>query len=308
MTTPNISTVKEYLLGLQDRICQALEQEDGAATFATDSWERPAGGGGRSRVLSGGDVIEQSGINFSHVHGDGLPASALPGRSELAGAKFQALGVSGIVHPRNPYAPTTHVNVRFFIAEPEGKAPIWWFGGGFDLTPYYGFVEDCAHFHEQAKSACDVLSPDAYSEYKKWADEYFYLTHRDEARGIGGIFFDDLTGDFDQCFDFLQAVGDGFIAAYIPILARRKNTPYTESQREFQCYRRGRYVEFNLVYDRGTLFGLQSRGRTESILVSLPPVVHWRYNWQPAPDSEEAKLYTDFLPAKDWLGATKQTA
>lgn len=308
MTTPNISTVKDYLLALQDRICQALEQEDGAATFATDSWERPAGGGGRTRVLSGGDVIEQSGINFSHVHGDGLPASALPSRSELAGAKFQALGVSGIVHPRNPYAPTTHVNVRFFMAEPEGKPPIWWFGGGFDLTPYYGFVEDCVHFHEQARLACAVLSPSAYSEYKKWADEYFYLAHRDEARGIGGIFFDDLTGDFDQCFAFMQAVGNGFIAAYAPILARRKHTPYTESQREFQCYRRGRYVEFNLVYDRGTLFGLQSRGRTESILVSLPPVVHWHYNWQPAPDSEEAKLYTDFLPAKDWLGVTKQTA
>ena len=297
----NISAVRSYLLDLQDRICAAVEAEDGVARFAEDSWERPEGGGGRSRVLSEGAVFEQAGVGFSHVFGPGLPASATAQRPDLAGRSFQALGVSLVFHPRNPYAPTTHMNVRFFLAEKEGADPVWWFGGGFDLTPYYGFEEDAVHFHRTARAACEPFGPEVYPRYKRWCDEYFFLRHRGEPRGIGGLFFDDLHEEgFDRCFAFQRAVGDHFLPAYLPILRRRKDTPYGERERDFQLYRRGRYVEFNLVWDRGTLFGLQSGGRTESILMSLPPLVRWRYGWQPEPGTPEARLYEDFLRARDW--------
>jgi coproporphyrinogen III oxidase len=295
------AAVRHYLLGLQDRISAAIEAEDGAECFREDVWERPEGGGGRSRILAGGAVFEQAGIGFSHVFGPGLPPSATLQRPELAGRGFQALGVSLVFHPCNPYVPTTHMNIRFFIAEKEGEAPVWWFGGGFDLTPYYGFEEDAVHWHRVAREACAPFGPEVYPRYKKWCDEYFYLRHRKEPRGIGGIFFDDLNEwGFERSFEFLRSVGDHFLDAYLPILRRRKDTPYGERERDFQLYRRGRYVEFNLVWDRGTLFGLQSGGRTESILMSLPPLVRWRYDWHPEPGTPEARLYDVFLQPRDW--------
>ncbi|NKB36182.1 MAG: oxygen-dependent coproporphyrinogen oxidase [Gammaproteobacteria bacterium] len=298
----NIETVKDYLLGLQDEICMHLSKLDGQEAFQEDLWDRAEGGGGRTRVLYDGALFEQGGVNFSHVFGSKMPASATAQRPELSGRNFQAMGVSLVIHPLNPFIPTTHMNVRFFIAEKEGHDPVWWFGGGFDLTPYYGFEDDAVHWHRTAKQACDTFSNDYYAKYKHWCDEYFYLRHRSETRGIGGLFFDDLNEpDFEQSFAFTRSVGDHFLQAYEPIVERRKNTAYSEEQRNFQLYRRGRYVEFNLVYDRGTLFGLQSGGRTESILMSLPPQVHWRYNWQPEPGSEEQKLYDNFLKPRDWL-------
>jgi coproporphyrinogen III oxidase len=303
MSEVNLEEVKNYLLALQDNICDAIAKADGQVSFTEETWEREAGGGGRTRVLTDGAVFEQAGINFSHVFGDDLPPSATASRPQLAGRSFQAVGVSLVIHPKNPYVPTSHANVRFFIAEKEGEEPIWWFGGGFDLTPYYGNEEDCIHWHEQSKAACEVLGDDAYPRYKKWCDEYFYLKHRDEPRGIGGLFFDDLSEPgFEKSFAFMRSVGDHYLKGYLPIVERRKDTPYSERQRDFQLYRRGRYVEFNLVFDRGTLFGLQSGGRTESILMSLPPLVKWRYNWQPEPGSEEAELYEIYLKPRDWLG------
>jgi coproporphyrinogen III oxidase len=300
--TPDKAAVKAYLLNLQDRICNALAAEDGGAHFVEDSWERAEGGGGRSRVLTDGKVIEKGGVNFSHVHGTQMPASATAHRPELAGRAFEAMGVSLVIHPHNPYVPTSHANVRFFIAEKEGAAPVWWFGGGYDLTPYYGNEADCIHWHETAKHACAPFGDHVYSKFKKWCDEYFYLKHRHEARGIGGLFFDDYNAEnFDHSFDLMRAIGDSYIPAYQPIVAARKNTPYSERERNFQLYRRGRYVEFNLVYDRGTLFGLQTGGRTESILMSLPPLVRWEYNWQPEAGSAEAELYEKFLPHRDWV-------
>ena len=302
MTTPDIELVKAYLLDLQDKICAALETEDGGAKFIEDKWDREAGGGGRTRLMTDGAIIEQGGVNYSHVYGDKMPGSATAHRPELAGRNFQAVGVSLVIHPKNPYIPTSHANVRFFIAEKEGEEAIWWFGGGFDLTPYYGFEEDAKHWHETAKAACDPFGADVYDNYKKWCDDYFYLKHRNEPRGIGGLFFDDLNeGGFEHCFAFMKSVGDNFINAYLPIIQKRKNTPYGERERDFQLYRRGRYVEFNLVFDRGTLFGLQSGGRTESILMSLPPLVKWRYNWQPDPGTAEEKLYNIFLKPQDWV-------
>jgi coproporphyrinogen III oxidase len=302
MSQPDKLAVKNYLLTLQDQICNALQDEDGTGIFFEDSWQRPEGGGGRSRVMENGAVIEKGGVNFSHVFGNQMPASATAHRPELAGRKFEAMGVSLVIHPHNPYVPTSHANVRFFIAEKEGAAPVWWFGGGYDLTPYYGNVEDCKHWHQTAKNACDPLGQHIYPSFKKWCDEYFYLKHRNEARGIGGLFFDDYNAEsFDHSFALMRAVGDSYIKAYQPIVTARKNATYDERERDFQLYRRGRYVEFNLVYDRGTLFGLQTGGRTESILMSLPPLVKWQYNWQPEAGSSEAKLYTDFLPARDWI-------
>jgi len=298
-----IDQVQSYLLSLQADICEQLEQVDGKAKFIKDRWEKPNNkGNGLTRVLSDGDVFEQAGVNFSIVCGDNLPASATALRPELAGRSFSALGVSLVIHPKNPYVPTSHANVRFFIAEKKGEDPIWWFGGGFDLTPYYGFDEDCIFWHKQAKDACDPFGDEVYAKYKKWCDEYFYLKHRDEQRGIGGLFFDDLNeGGFDQCFAFMQSVGDSYIKAYRPIVEKRKDTPFTDAQRQFQLYRRGRYVEFNLVYDRGTLFGLQTGGRTESILMSLPPLVRWEYQYEPQPGTQEALLYDRFLKPQDWI-------
>ena len=302
MSQPDINAVREYLLGLQTSICQALEAIDGQAKFELDEWQREAGGGGRTRVLSGGAVFEQGGVNFSEVSGDNMPPSATASRPELAGRSFKAMGVSLVIHPHNPFVPTSHANVRFFIAEKEGEDPIWWFGGGYDLTPYYGNKEDVIHWHQTAKTACEPFGEDIYPRFKQWCDEYFYLKHRDECRGVGGLFFDDLNDwGFDRCFAFLQSVGNSYINAYTPIVKKRMDTAYGDKERDFQLYRRGRYVEFNLVYDRGTLFGLQSGGRTESILMSLPPLVTWRYNWQPEPGSAEASLYTDFLPVRDWV-------
>ena len=302
MSEPDIQAIKTYLLTLQDTICKQLEDADGKTTFIEDSWQRQEGGGGRTRVLTEGAVFEKAGVNFSHVHGDDLPSSATAHRPELAGRSFQALGVSLVIHPHNPFVPTSHANVRFFIAEKEGEDPIWWFGGGLDLTPYYGQEEDCKHWHQISKQACIPFGEDIYPHYKKWCDDYFYLKHRQEQRGVGGLFFDDLNQwSFKKCFSFMQSVGDHYTQAYLPIVAKRKDTPYTEAQRDFQLYRRGRYVEFNLVFDRGTLFGLQSGGRTESILMSLPPLVKWGYNQQPAIGSEEEKLTSYFLKAKDWL-------
>jgi coproporphyrinogen III oxidase len=298
----SVEDVKSWLLQLQDRICAALQEEDGAAEFVEDEWQRPEGGGGRSRVLVDGSVFEKAGVNFSHVQGDSLPGSASAHRPELAGRSFQAMGVSLVIHPQNPYVPTSHANVRLFVAEKEGAAPVWWFGGGFDLTPYYGFDEDCLHWHQVSQQACAPFGEDVYPSYKKWCDEYFYLRHRDEPRGIGGLFFDDLNEwDFSTCFAFVRSVGDSFITAYRPIVQRRKNLPWGERERQFQLYRRGRYVEFNLVYDRGTLFGLQSDGRTESILMSLPPLVRWEYDYKPEPGSEEARLTEYYLQPREWL-------
>ena len=301
MSTVNIDAVKNYLLKLQDHICSTLAAEDGQASFIEDAWDRAEGGGGRTRVLTNGAVFEQAGINFSHVFGSNLPPSATAHRPELAGRDFQAMGVSLVIHPHNPYVPTSHANVRFFIAEKQGEQPIWWFGGGFDLTPYYLNEEDAIHWHQTAKKACDPFGDDVYDRYKKWCDEYFYLKHRDETRGVGGLFFDDLSDEgFEKSFAFMQSIGDHYTRAYQPIVNRRKDTEYGERERDFQLYRRGRYVEFNLVYDRGTLFGLQSGGRTESILMSLPPLVKWRYDWHPQPGSDEAKLY-EYLKPIDWL-------
>ncbi|MGD8925454.1 MAG: oxygen-dependent coproporphyrinogen oxidase [Thioalkalispiraceae bacterium] len=298
----SIDEVKKYLLGLQDAIVSELTEEDGSEGFLEDTWQREGGGGGRSRVMEEGEVFEKAGINFSHVFGDGLPASATAHRPELAGRSFQAMGVSLVIHPRNPYVPTSHANVRFFIAEKEGAEPVWWFGGGFDMTPYYGFDEDCIHWHSTARQACEPFGDAVYPRYKKWCDDYFFLKHRNEPRGIGGLFFDDLNEwGFDKSFAFMQSVGDHYIKAYRPIVARRKDTEYGERERDFQLYRRGRYVEFNLVYDRGTLFGLQTGGRTESILMSLPSLVKWRYNWQPEPGTKEAELYDVYLKPKDWV-------
>lgn len=298
----DIDSIKQYLLGLQDEISGALMQMDNQLAQREDEWEREAGGGGRTRVMNGGEIFEQGGINFSHVFGDKLPPSATASRPELAGRSFQALGDSLVIHPLNPYVPTTHMNVRFFVAEKEGEEPIWWFGGGFDLTPYYGFKEDARYWHETAKAACDGFGDDKYPKYKQWCDDYFYLKHRQEPRGIGGLFFDDLNeDDFETNFKFMQSVGDHFLKAYLPIVVKRKDTKYGERERQFQLYRRGRYVEFNLVYDRGTLFGLQSDGRTESILMSLPPLVRWQYDYQPEAASAEAELYDVFLKPRDWL-------
>jgi coproporphyrinogen III oxidase len=302
MSSVDSAAVKAYLMDLQDRICTGLAATDGAAEFAEDVWQRPGGGGGRSRVLAAGAVFEKAGVGFSHVHGTQLPPSATAHRPDLAGASWQAFGVSLVIHPRNPYVPTSHANVRFFIAEKEGMAPQWWFGGGYDLTPYYGFDDDCVHWHRTAQQACTPFGADVYSRYKKWCDDYFFLKHRNEPRGIGGLFFDDLNeGGFERCFGLLRAVGDSYLDAYLPIVERRKNMPYGEREREFQLLRRGRYVEFNLVYDRGTLFGLQTGGRTESILMSLPPLVRWDYNSQPEPGSAEAALTEYFLKPKDWV-------
>jgi coproporphyrinogen III oxidase len=293
--------VREYLTGLQDEITRALEAED-CARFREDSWERAAGGGGRSRVLEGGGLFEKAGINFSEVSGEGLPASASARRPELAGRSFRAMGVSLVLHPENPYVPTSHANVRFFLAEKPGEPPVWWFGGGFDLTPYYPFEEDARHWHRVAREACTPFGDDVYPRFKAWCDEYFYLQHRQEARGVGGLFFDDLDEwGFQRCFAFTRSVGDAFLSAYLPIVRRRRGMEWGERERDFQLYRRGRYVEFNLIYDRGTLFGLQSGGRTESILMSLPPLVRWDYDRKPEPGSREARL-SELLQPRDWLG------
>ena len=298
---PDIEAVRVYLLDLQERICNALAAEDGQP-FREDGWERPGGGGGRSRVLEGGRLFEKAGVNFSHVFGEGLPPSATAQRPELAGRGFQAMGVSLVIHPRNPYVPTSHANVRFFIAEKPDANPVWWFGGGFDLTPYYGDPDDARHWHATAKAACDPFGDDVYARYKQWCDDYFFLKHRGEPRGIGGLFFDDLNEwGFGRSFAFMRSVGDHYVPAYLPIVQRRRGRPYGDREREFQLYRRGRYVEFNLVYDRGTIFGLQTGGRTESILMSLPPLVSWRYDWHPEPGSPEAELYEVYLKPRDWL-------
>ena len=302
MKTTDIDRVRDWLTGLQDSICAGLAEEDGAAGFTEDIWQREEGGGGRSRVLVDGAVIEKGGVNFSDVRGDQLPASATAHRPELAGGSFRAMGVSLVIHPRNPYVPTSHANVRMFVAFKEGVEPIWWFGGGYDLTPYYPFAEDCQHWHGVARDACAPFGDDVYARYKQWCDDYFYLKHRQETRGVGGLFFDDLNAwGFERSFAFLRSVGDSYLAAYRPIMARRKATEYGDRERQFQLYRRGRYAEFNLVYDRGTIFGLQSGGRTESILMSLPPLASWRYNWSPEPGSPEAELYDHYLQPRDWL-------
>ncbi|MEW5781174.1 MAG: oxygen-dependent coproporphyrinogen oxidase [Pseudomonadota bacterium] len=301
--------VKGFFTGLQERIVAGLAAFDGKS-FRRDAWTRPQGGGGISMLIEAGNFFERGGVNFSHVTGEALPASATAHRPELAGRRWEALGVSLVLHPQNPYCPTSHMNVRCFIAYPPESAgptaqPIWWFGGGMDLTPYYGFAEDCVHFHRTCHDALAPFGDDLYARYKQWCDEYFFLKHRNEPRGIGGIFFDDLNaGGFERCFALTRSVGDSFLTAYLPICEKRRNLPYGERERDFQLYRRGRYVEFNLVWDRGTLFGLQSGGRTEAILMSLPPVVKWRYDWHPEPGSPEEKLYTEFLPPRDWLAAS----
>jgi coproporphyrinogen III oxidase len=298
---PNINIVKDYLLSLQDHLCSALEQIDGKAKFLRDKWSRDDKGHGGTYALSDGAVIENTGVNFSHVFGKQLPAAASSRHPELAGQPFEVVGLSVIIHPKNPYAPTTHFNLRFFLSSQADGKPVWWFGGGYDLTPYYGFDEDCQHFHQTAKAACDPFGEDLYPKYKKEADDYFYIKHRKEPRGVGGIFFDDVNiGDFDQTFAFARSVGDSFPKAYLPIFEKRKDMPYTQRERDFQLYRRGRYVEFNLVYDRGTLFGLQFGGRIESILISLPANVRWAYDWHPEPGTPEEKLYTHYLVPQDW--------
>ena len=297
-----IEAVKSYLLELQDSICSELSEEDGQADFLVDEWQRDQGGGGRSRVLSEGAVFEKAGVNFSHVYGGQLPPSATASRPELAGRSFQAMGVSLVIHPENPYVPTSHANVRLFVAEKDGEQPVWWFGGGYDLTPYYGNREDCTEWHRVAADACAPFGADVYPRFKAWCDDYFFLRHRKEPRGIGGLFFDDLNEwDFDTCFGFMRAVGDSYIPAYRPIVERRRDMPWGDRERQFQLYRRGRYVEFNLVFDRGTLFGLQSGGRTEAILMSLPPLVRWEYDYQAEPGSPEAELTDYYLRDRDWL-------
>ena len=298
---PDTAAVKAWLTDLQARIVAALEAADGLP-FRSDSWTRPEGGGGTSRLIEEGQVLERGGVNFSHVLGDRLPPSASAHRPELAGRRWEAMGVSLVLHPRNPYAPTVHMNVRCFVALKDGEAPVWWFGGGMDLTPYYGFADDARHFHATCKAALDPFGSELHPRFKDWCDTYFFLKHRNEPRGIGGVFFDDFSeGGFDHAFAMTRAVGDAFLDAYLPILERRKDHAYGERERDFQAYRRGRYVEFNLVFDRGTLFGLQSGGRTESILMSMPPIVKWRYDWHPEPGSPEAALYSDFLVAKHWV-------
>ncbi len=298
----NSQSVRDYMIGLQNRIVSELERIDGRR-FRSDRWERGEGGGGESRIIEDGDVFERGGVNFSRVHGERLPPSASASRPELAGRAFEAMGVSLVLHPRNPFVPTVHMNVRFLLATRAQSEPVWWFGGGMDMTPYYGFEEDARHFHSICRKALEPSGPDHHARFKRWCDEYFYIKHRAEPRGIGGIFFDDLNEiDFDFCFGLTRSVGDHFLPAYVPVLERRRSTPYGERERDFQAYRRGRYVEFNLVYDRGTLFGLQSGGRAESILMSLPPLVKWRYDWKPDPSSEEDRLYREFLRPRDWLG------
>lgn len=303
MSKPSVAEVKAFLMDLQDRICNELAAADGGAEFVEDSWDRPEGGGGRSRVITNGAVFEKGGVNFSHVHGNQMPASATAHRPELQGRNFEAMGVSLVMHPKNPKVPTSHANVRFFIAEKEGEEPVWWFGGGFDLTPYYGNEEDCVFWHQVAKDACDPFGEEVYPRYKKWCDDYFFLKHRGEPRGIGGLFFDDLNElGFDQSFALMQSIANAYTQAYVPIVERRRDESYGEAERDFQLHRRGRYVEFNLVFDRGTLFGLQTGGRTESILMSLPPEVRWDYNWAPEPGTEEARLTDYYLQSRDWLG------
>jgi coproporphyrinogen III oxidase len=297
----DVAAVKDYYVGLQSRIVARLESLDGKA-FRRDGWERPEGGGGLSCLVEEGKLLERGGVNFSRVMGSRLPPSASASRPELAGRAFQAMGVSLVLHPRNPYVPTVHMNVRFFLAEQAGADPVWWFGGGMDLTPYYPFEEDAVHFHRTCKQALEPFGPQYHPRFKKWCDEYFYLKHRQEPRGIGGVFFDDFhEGGFDFAFRLMRSVGDHFLDAYLPIVERRRDLPYGERERDFQAYRRGRYVEFNLVFDRGTLFGLQSGGRTESILMSLPPVVKWRYDWHPQPGSPEERLYSEFLKPREWV-------
>ncbi len=302
MSDADAERVESEFLALQDRICQALAAADGERSFGEDTWQRPEGGSGRSRVLSDGAVFERAGVNFSHVFGPALPPSASAARPGLAGRPFRALGVSVVIHPLNPFVPTSHLNVRFFSAG-EAPGPVdWWFGGGFDLTPYYGFEEDAVHWHREAQAACAPFGADVYPRFKAWCDEYFYLRHRAEPRGIGGIFFDDLNAwGFERCFDFVRAVSSHYLRAYLPIVERRRALAFGRREREFQLYRRGRYVEFNLVYDRGTLFGLQSGGRVESILVSMPPLAAWRYDWRPDAGTPEAELYERFLCPKDWI-------
>ena len=298
--------VKDYFLSLQASICQGLEELDPEPGFGTDGWERSQGGGGITRTLEAGSIFEKAGVNFSHVFGDGLPPSATAKRPELAGRQFQAMGVSLVIHPQNPYVPTTHANVRFFRAPMDGHDDIWWFGGGFDLTPFYPYREDAVSWHQTAKAACDTVDPSYYPRFKKWCDDYFFLKHRGETRGIGGLFFDDFNqGGFETSFSLVKAVGDYFLKAYVPIVKKRMNQAYGTRERDFQLYRRGRYVEFNLLYDRGTLFGIQTGGRTESILMSLPPLVQWRYDWEPEPGTPERSLTDDFLKPVDWLGLEK---
>jgi coproporphyrinogen III oxidase len=300
--TVDIDAVIAYVRDLQDRITSAIETVDGGTEFGRDTWQRAEGGGGESRVLRDGRIFEQAGVNFSHVLGRGLPPSASAMRPQLANAAWTATGLSLVFHPRNPYVPTTHANVRFFCAQPEEGAALWWFGGGFDLTPFYPFDEDVLHWHRTARAACEPFGGTRYQDHKGWCDRYFFLKHRNETRGVGGLFFDDLNeGGFDRCFEYMRSVGDHFLPAYMPIVAQRKDHPYGERERQFQLYRRGRYVEFNLVYDRGTMFGLQSNGRVESILMSMPPLVRWEYDWHPDAGSPEARLYTDFLRPRDWL-------
>lgn len=297
-----IEQVKKYLIDLQQTICSEIELLDGGSVFEQDHWSRDdQRGNGISCIISNGNVFEKGGVNFSIIRGDKMPKSASALRPELEGRQYTALGVSLVLHPDNPYIPTAHANVRFFVAEEQGKDPIWWFGGGFDLTPYYGFDEDAVHWHETAKKACIAFGEDVYPKYKKWCDDYFYLTHRNEQRGIGGLFFDDLNGDFEECFDYMKSVGNHFTEAYIPIAKKRMNTTFSEKEKDFQLYRRGRYVEFNLIYDRGTLFGLQSGGRTESILMSLPPKAQWSYQYKIEVGSEEEKLTSYFLKPRDWI-------
>ena len=296
----DIEAARRWFVSLQDSIVGGLEAIDGKP-FRRDEWTRPEGGGGISRLIEEGDVLERGGVNFSDVRGTRLPPSATASRPELVGRSWEAMGVSLVLHPRNPYAPTVHLNVRMFVAQKRGAEPVWWFGGGMDLTPYYGFEEDAVHFHRACREALAPFGSDLHPKYKRWCDDYFFLKHRREPRGVGGIFYDDLAeGGFERCFALTRAVGEQFLPAYGPILSRRKDLPFGERERDFQCYRRGRYVEFNLVWDRGTLFGLQSNGRTEAILMSLPPLVKWRYDWHPAPGSPEERLYTDFLTPRNW--------
>jgi coproporphyrinogen III oxidase len=309
-TQDDIGRVRAFLLDLQNRICEALEQEeqqnDGTAHFIPDEWLRPEGGGGRSCVLQNGTVIEKGGVMFSHIDVKHLPASATARHPQIEGATAQAIGLSLVIHPKNPHVPTTHANIRLFVAQKEGMEAVWWMGGGFDLTPYYPVEEDCIAWHQSAFDLCVPFGESVYNDYKKWCDDYFYLKHRDEQRGIGGLFYDDLNAwGFAQCFEFMKSVGNGFLKAYMPIMQKRKNTPYTEDQREFQLYRRGRYVEYNLVYDRGTLFGLQTGGRIESILVSLPNLVSWHYRPEWAENSAESNLTSYFLKPRDWLKLNK---
>jgi coproporphyrinogen III oxidase len=298
----HIEQMEQYLRQLQDTICDSLQGLETETTFTKNAWGEAAKNHGRTCVIENGTTLEKGGVNFSHIYGTHRAESTALRRSELSGQPFQALGLSLVIHPRNPFIPTSHFNIRFFITEPEGQAPVWWFGGGFDLTPYYGFEEDVIHWHQTAHKACQNFGHDVYPRFKSWCDQYFYLTHRDEARGVGGLFFDDLNEwPFEKCFQFMQSVGNHYLPAYLPLIEKRKNHPFTDQHRAFQAYRRGRYVEFNLLQDRGTRFGLQANGRTEAILMSLPPVAHWQYDWTPKPGSKEAELYEKFLPVRDWL-------